>query len=168
MKRCPVCNETYPDDSLNFCLADGTTLNKISEDPPPTVFMNKPRDTGQHRWTTAANDPFSPTPGGSVAPWQTPGAATNQAHFAANQYQSPNQTLPTVSLVLGVLGLLLICCFGGFPFGIAALITGYLGYNNANNHPREYGGRSLAIGGMVLGAISLAGAVLVLILGALN
>ena len=26
MKICPTCKETYKDDQLNFCLADGTTL----------------------------------------------------------------------------------------------------------------------------------------------
>src|SRR5262245_20690393 len=26
MKICPTCKETYKDDELNFCLADGTTL----------------------------------------------------------------------------------------------------------------------------------------------
>ena len=28
MKICPTCNETYKDDDINFCLADGTTLLK--------------------------------------------------------------------------------------------------------------------------------------------
>lgn len=167
MKRCPVCNETYPDDSLNYCLADGTTLDKISDDAPPTVFMNKPRDTGQHQWATA-NDPFSAQPTSPIAPWQNQGMTNNQPQFMTSQNSSPNQTLPMISLVLGVLGLVLICCFGGFPFGIGALVTGYLGYNNANSNPREYGGRSLAIGGMVLGAVSLAGSLLFVILGALN
>lgn len=167
MKRCPVCNQTYPDDSLNFCLSDGTTLNKVSEDAPPTIFMDRPRDTGQHRWTTQ-NDPFSAPPTAPAAPWQNQGVTNNPAHFMTSQSGSQNQTLPIISLVLGVLGIVLICCFGGFPFGIAALITGYLGYNNVNNNPREYGGRSLAIGGMVLGGVSLAGALLMVILSAFN
>ena len=28
MKICPVCDETYKDDEINFCLADGATLLK--------------------------------------------------------------------------------------------------------------------------------------------
>jgi len=28
MKVCPTCKETYQDDEINFCLADGTTLLK--------------------------------------------------------------------------------------------------------------------------------------------
>jgi hypothetical protein len=31
MKRCPQCQSTYADDSLNFCLQDGTTLVSIGE-----------------------------------------------------------------------------------------------------------------------------------------
>ena len=30
MKRCPTCRETYKDDDLNFCLADGDTLQRTS------------------------------------------------------------------------------------------------------------------------------------------
>jgi hypothetical protein len=33
MKRCKQCNRTYEDDSLNFCLEDGTVLVRVSEKP---------------------------------------------------------------------------------------------------------------------------------------
>lgn len=65
-----------------------------------------------------------------------------------------NQTLPMISLVLGIVGILFICFCGGFPFNIAAIITGLQGMNNANNKPEHYSGRGLAIAGMALGAIS--------------
>jgi hypothetical protein len=51
MKRCPKCNHTYPDDSLNFCLEDGGVLvspgdpdaTLLSESPPATkVFTVMP------------------------------------------------------------------------------------------------------------------------------
>ncbi|MDQ3799304.1 MAG: DUF4190 domain-containing protein, partial [Acidobacteriota bacterium] len=93
--------------------------------------------------------------------WQNQSMSPNQQ--SQTPYLSPpmmavtgqNQTLPTVSLVLGILGLILLCCWGGIPFGLGALITGYLGMNNANNNPTQYGGRGLAIAGMVMGAASL-------------
>src|SRR5918911_1997037 len=44
MKRCPTCNRTYTDESLNFCLADGAFLT-APEDPQPTVASPAPRDT---------------------------------------------------------------------------------------------------------------------------
>ena len=38
MKRCPACGTTYPDDSLRFCLADGSLLERTDEEP--TVFVS--------------------------------------------------------------------------------------------------------------------------------
>ncbi|CAN5419576.1 hypothetical protein BH10ACI3_BH10ACI3_22850 [soil metagenome] len=35
MKVCPTCNETYKDDDINFCLADGTTLLKKKSGKAP-------------------------------------------------------------------------------------------------------------------------------------
>lgn len=39
MKQCPVCKTTYTDESLKFCLADGTSLTFLSE-PAETVQMS--------------------------------------------------------------------------------------------------------------------------------
>ncbi len=50
MKRCPTCNRTYADLSLNFCLDDGTPL---TSDAAPTTDLNAtvryppPRDTAE-------------------------------------------------------------------------------------------------------------------------
>ena len=40
MKRCPKCNQTYDDVSLNFCLTDGAPLVEIGSEP--TVVIPKP------------------------------------------------------------------------------------------------------------------------------
>jgi uncharacterized cupin superfamily protein len=40
MKRCPKCNQTYDDASLNFCLTDGAPLLEIGSEP--TVVIPKP------------------------------------------------------------------------------------------------------------------------------
>ena len=50
MKRCPSCNRTYTDLSLNFCLEDGTPL--AADVPPPsdpnaTMRYPAPRDTSE-------------------------------------------------------------------------------------------------------------------------
>lgn len=39
MKRCPQCNQTYDDGSLNFCLMDGTPL--VATGSEPTVVLTK-------------------------------------------------------------------------------------------------------------------------------
>jgi len=44
MKVCPKCGATYQDETLNFCLEDGSVLNVAAEgmEPPPTVMMQEP------------------------------------------------------------------------------------------------------------------------------
>ena len=38
MKRCPKCNRKYEDNTLRFCLEDGSTLSVVKRDPePPTT-----------------------------------------------------------------------------------------------------------------------------------
>lgn len=66
--------------------------------------------------------------------------------------QGQDQTLPIISLVLGIVSL---CCYISPLTGIAALITGFLGMKNANNDPVNYGGKTLAIVGMILGGLFL-------------
>jgi hypothetical protein len=176
MKVCPNCNQTYTDESLNFCLNDGATLTRLkTDDPPPTVMMNSARTTSPNFTDrpnfTEPNNPF----GGANAPlstgWQPSPSPSpvSQSPFggpplAASQFAGQNQTLPTISLVLGILGLLLFCCYGGLPLGIAAMITGYLGLNNANNDPQQYGGRGLAIGGLITGGLSLLGTIVLILI----
>lgn len=37
MKQCPACKNTYTDDSLLFCLADGATLTELGDEQPTLV-----------------------------------------------------------------------------------------------------------------------------------
>lgn len=165
MKKCLICNQTYTDDSLNFCLNDGGTLEKMSDDAPPTIFMNQPRTTSESNW--ANSSPFDPPNQQPISPWQQNQPANQNPMFmsSAMPFQAQDKTLPTVALVLGILGMVFFCCYGGIPFGLGAMITGFLGYNNANKNPSQYGGRGLAIAGMVLGAISFIGIILLVMLG---
>lgn len=174
MKVCPNCNQTYTDESLNFCLNDGATLTNLQTDePPPTIQMNTARTTSPNysdQPTNFTNQPgFGDQPNFGNAPlssWQNQSVSPNQPSYMAPMMAAggQNQTLPVISLVLGILGLVLLCCWGGIPFGIAALITGYLGMNNANSNPTQFGGKGLAIAGMIMGAASLAFGVIVFLL----
>lgn len=142
MKVCPVCNQKYTDESLNFCLNDGTTLQTTGGEPP-TVVMENPRKTNPNFSDYQTN-------------FGNPNQQIYQQPFSAPAvYQKQDQTLPVISLILGVFGLVLLCCYGGLPLGLAAVVTGYLGMNNANKNPMGYGGRGLAIGGIVLGAVGI-------------
>src|SRR5688572_27811969 len=43
MKRCPECRRDYYDDSLSFCLADGTELvYGLLDDEPATAILSEP------------------------------------------------------------------------------------------------------------------------------
>jgi hypothetical protein len=147
MKSCPRCNQTYTDDELNFCLNDGELLAAFGDDAPPTVFMDPPRVTGQTNWQTA------PPP----APWQGPQNMQNTPFGVPAFIQSRDQTLPTISLVLGILSVLMVCCYGGIWLGLPAAVVGFIGMRNTDSDPSRYGGRGMAIGGMILGIVSFLG-----------
>lgn len=72
-----------------------------------------------------------------------------------------NKTLAMVSLVLGILSL--FCCWFIIP-GIAAVVTGFMAKNKADQNPNEYGGRGLAMGGLITGGISVLLGIIVVII----
>jgi len=47
-----------------------------------------------------------------------------------------------------------LCCYGGIWLGLPAAVLGFLGVRNAGNDPGKYGGRGMAVGGMVLGIVT--------------
>lgn len=150
MKICPKCNQSYTDENLNFCLNDGEMLNQ-HDDAPPTIMMDAPRVTNQTSWQQAQyQQPSQP-----VAQWQTQQPnVQNQAFGLTQAPTSQDQTLPTISLVLGISSLVFICCYGGIWLGLPALAVGFFGMKNADSDPARYGGRGLAIAGMITGGLA--------------
>lgn len=81
----------------------------------------------------------------------------NQVH------SSPSPVLGIVSLALGAIGLammiptLLFWFCGVFPFllGIASVIVGFLGLSRVKRDPSKYGGKVLAICGVVAGVLAI-------------
>ena len=137
--------------------------------PPPVKEVESPFGSGYQE--AAGSSPFqTPSPFGNAEPfnqsappaeWTPPPAPVsewqNQDLGANTPFQPPgatggqDQTLAIVSLVCGILGL--ICC--GLVTGIPAIITGYMAKNNADSNPNQYGGRGLAVAGMIMGGISV-------------
>lgn len=164
MKRCPKCSQTYTDSDINFCLNDGELLSRLaedtyrspfSEDPPPTVVMNPPRTTNPTGWQPPSQPMTQWQPAGSPQPQFTPYMMP----------ASPNQTLAIVSLALGA-GSMTVgwCCSMGLALGPAAIITGFISLSMIKKDPTTYGGRGLAIGGIVTGTIFLAIYILIMLL----
>jgi len=168
MKRCPKCGQAYSEPDLNFCLNDGELLMQpqdsgyggprpFADDAPPTIMLNDPR----------ATNPMGRA-GGSSSPaaYQNTTPAYQPPQFGmAHMSRSLDQTLPTVSLVLGVFSLIFVCCYGGLWLGIPAAIVGFLGMRNADRDPSRFGGRGLAIAGLILGIITFVMSMLILVLG---
>ena len=160
MKICPVCKETYNDSEQNFCLNDGAALEMFgSNDAPPTLFMDPPRITDPNWQSSEPSNRQNPEP---VSQWRNEANLQNHSYAPPMMAMKQDQTLPTVSLILGILGFVLFC-YCGVPFGIAALITGYLGMNNANNDPTKYGGRGMAIAGLILGTVSVLSSIIFIV-----
>lgn len=99
------------------------------------------------------NSPAAWTPPPPPEPsWQNQEIGQNTPFQPPAAGGGVNQTLPIISLVLGIVSL---CCYVSPVTGIAALITGYLGLKNIKTDPNNYGGRGLAIAGMITGGVFL-------------
>ena len=165
MKQCPRCRQIYNDDQLNFCLNDGELLSAedagtytppVSDDSPPTLMMDPSRVTNPIGWQA----------GQPIEPFGSPNHIISAPAYATSIHsQKKDQTLPTVSLVLGVAACLLVCCSGGIWLGLPAAVVGFLGLRNTDNDPSRYGGRGLAIAGMVLGIVTFLASMFFLIAG---
>jgi hypothetical protein len=167
MKQCPRCNQTYSDDNLNFCLEDGELLTAYSREPGPSRYVDSADDSpptlllDPTRVTNPTNWPNTP-PAAPIAPWQQKQQGMqNQAFGASSFVGSRDQTLPTIALILGILSLPLLCCYGGIWLGLPAAVLGFLGMRNADSDRNRYSGRGMAIAGMVLGVISFLASVII-------
>src|ERR1043165_2126849 len=115
MKIWPSCRQTYTDDELNFCLTDGSFLTSAADNEPKTIYMDQTRITNQTNW---GQQPGYQPP----AVWQNQQNLQNQPPNYAMQGRSQDKNLPTISLVLGMLAVLIGCFFGGIPLGALAII----------------------------------------------
>ena len=96
MKHCPQCRETYADESLNYCLNDGTPLSLGVGPDPRTEILS-------------ADSPDRPTI--PIIPQQTYDVPQNAAYAPA---QAQGKGTRAWIWVLGILGLVVLLCGGGF------------------------------------------------------
>lgn len=155
MKICPSCRQTYTDDNLNFCLTDGSFLTTETPSEPKTVYMEQTRVTNQTNW---GQQGFQPP-----AVWQNQQNLQQQPPNYPMRIQSQDQTLPTISLVLGIFAVLVGCFMGGIPLGALAVILGVMALNNEKRDPNKYGGKGLAIAGIVTGVIGFFFSILIIL-----
>jgi len=167
MKRCLKCGQAYVDETLNYCLNDGEILiretgyepppTQFADDSPPTLVMNQPRVTNPIDWGSS-----------SLAQSQGMPPAQSPQYGMAGFTASKDQTLPMISLILGTISIFMVCCAGGIWLGLPAAIVGFLAMKNVDTNPAKYGGRGMAIAGMVIGIVTFLASMFFLIFGKLS
>jgi hypothetical protein len=177
MKRCPSCERTYTDDALSFCPNDGTPLvtdtPPASFDPQATIMASPPKVSGPTDWPSqpppAQSDWSAPQPPAQSSGWgDTPGGYQPGGYQPGSQvmpstgFQPPppppfpgaaqkQQGLAVASLVCGILS---VCCVG-FLTGIPAIILGVMAMNKEKTDPEHYGGKGMALAGVIMGGFSI-------------
>jgi len=148
------------------------------DEPQPPLQQSEPMFGGQPESASQSPfgqspfsqpEPFNPPmqqtewtpPPAPVSEWQNQNLGANQSFQPSGASVGQNQTLAIVSLVCGVLSI--ICCFS-FVTGPAGLITGFMAKNKADQDPAQFGGRGLALAGMITGGIGTLIGILVIIL----
>lgn len=127
-------------------------------EPEPPMFGNQQNSFNESSFESqnqSYNQPFQQPewtpPPAPISEWQNQNLGVNTPFQPPISGQGDDKTLAIVALVCGILSL--TCC--GAVTGIAALITGNMAKNNIDANPQQYGGRGMALAGMIMGGISL-------------
>ena len=125
MKRCPECRRDYTDDTLLYCLEDGTPLvqgtvpiGQISADEPATAILSVPpavadgdfSDEGQTRPQILTTDQTAIFPRGAEAePQKKLGERTERQSLSVNRAAKP-------VVIAGIAAVLLVAGFFGYRY----------------------------------------------------
>jgi hypothetical protein len=150
MKRCPTCNRTFDEEWLAFCTEDGSTLLEISSKPaspePPATVRIPGAQTNP-----AGQQPFDLP--GSYNPPQPATPAWRPPPPPPMIRPAPQQGLAVASLICGLISITIGWCYIALISGPVAIALGIAALNQVKNKPDRYGGKPLAIVGIVTGAI---------------
>ena len=112
MKSCPACKTQYSDDTLLFCLQDGTPLLPSTQADTPTVVLGETETfVREGRINVPVNDTSS-------AAWQQ-----SQVTHVASAMPEKKRSNTTLILILAALGLIVILSFIG--------LAGFVFYRNS-------------------------------------
>ena len=127
MKRCPECRRNYNDDSMSFCLDDGSELlfGPASMDEPATVILSEPG-------AIATGFPASESPtraqinttdqtaifhrGAEAEPQENSGGLSERQSLSANRAATPQSKRNKLLAIFGIAILLLIGGFFGYRY----------------------------------------------------
>src|SRR6185503_15984909 len=109
MKTCPACGLRYEDDTLVFCLQDGSTLRSASDvDANATLHIPPaaPTQPGPTAFTPRAT-PAQPTITARPEQFHFPGRQTASESADERPRRSPLPWILAIVFVLGVFGVLI-------------------------------------------------------------
>jgi hypothetical protein len=170
MKYCPQCNRQFSEVWLSFCSDDGTPLVQEltpAQDPNWNPQVRGPQVQTPSEQETQWLPREPPVAGGWVAPDErppmSPGAWTPPAPpMPYPRTPAPSQGLAMASMIVGLAGILLSWCFGPVP-AIVALVLGLVALSQIKKAPEKFSGKGMAITGIVVGALTIAFYVLLVI-----
>lgn len=103
--------------------------------------------------------PPAPPAGPQYGSAPTYGAPAPQYGYSAPQYSAtpPTNGLAIASLILGIVGVLGLCCYGvpGLLLGIGAIVCGHLSKKAIEASNGTQGGAGMAKAGFILGIVSV-------------
>ncbi|WBB55016.1 DUF4190 domain-containing protein [Verrucosispora sp. WMMD573] len=99
---------------------------------------------GQPGYGQPYADPYAPQPYGGTPMYP---------HAGFTGAQGQQNTLGLIAMILGIVSIPLSCCYLGIPLGLAALVTGWLGKQKADQGLAGNSGQALA--GLICGAVGL-------------
>jgi hypothetical protein len=163
MRRCPKCNQYFADEWLTFCTQDGTSLVEVeapAAEPPPTLVKPSmpPSVSPTEQPTLDMPDryvPPQPQPPTPVQAQYIPPQPGGWAPPPPPPYPvRPQQSLAAASLVCGIISVTIgWCCSFGILTAPVALVMGIIALVQIKNDPAKYGGKGMAIGGVIMGAL---------------
>jgi len=172
MKRCPTCNQQFTDEWLTFCTQDGTSLVDMPvgpNDPPPTlVYPSMPPSVSPAEQPTLDfPDAYKPPPVQMAAQQSIqPGWKPPPPPAYASQ---PQKSLAVLSMVLGIVSITIgMCCYFGVLTSPVALGLGVFSLYQIKQDPSKYGGKGMAIAGIVTGALYFVFAALIVLIWGLG
>jgi hypothetical protein len=189
MKRCPSCRRTYEDDSLAFCLEDGTVLvseSSAASDLPATLIMADPRLTIPQRPETARPNPPAqsapPQAYTSPPPAWSPAPHAPQRYPATSARQGRGAALTSLICAIAAFLLLGFCIIGGAThvsneliggifilsalLGLLGAVLGIVGVIKTGRDANPQNSRPMSIVGLALNGLYLLLVIVFLILGA--
>lgn len=162
MKYCPQCNKQFTEPWLSFCSDDGTPLIEQLTPPAdpnwdPKIRDAQVKDRSEQETQWFPREP--PVAGGWIAPDERPPMAPGVWQPPRPPYQvkstQPSQGLALGSMIVALCGLLFGGCLGPIP-GIVALVLGLTALSQIKKSPERVGGKPFALAGVMIGALTVA------------